>query len=92
MVESPRVPLVFDRAPATPVCEDHRVLPCPYLRRVGAGDLGYARKLVARVQGGESSAQTPIQQQAFTLRGWIDASIQQPRNKEDIALLKESVR
>lgn len=58
----------------------------------GAGDLGYARKLVARVQGGEHSAQTPIQQQAFTLRGWIDASIRQPRNKEDIALLKESVR
>ncbi|CAM9202117.1 unnamed protein product [Laminaria digitata] len=55
------------------------------------GDLGYARKLVARVQGGEHSAQTPIQQQAFILRGWIDASIRQPRNKEDIGLLKESI-
>ncbi|CAN0259908.1 unnamed protein product, partial [Ectocarpus sp. 12 AP-2014] len=56
------------------------------------GDLEYARKLVARVQGGDYSAQTPIQQQAFTLRGWIDASIGQPRNKEEASLLKESIR
>lgn len=45
-----------------------------------------------RVQGGENAAQTPIQQQAFSLRGWIDASIRQPRNKEEVALLKESIR
>ncbi|CAN0440703.1 unnamed protein product, partial [Ectocarpus sp. 12 AP-2014] len=56
------------------------------------GDLEYARKLVTRVQGGDYSAQTPIQQQAFTLRGWIDASISQPRNKEEASLLKESIR
>ena len=56
------------------------------------GDLEYARKLVIRVQGGEHAAQTPIQQQAFALRGWIDASIRQPRNKEEVALLKESIR
>lgn len=56
------------------------------------GDLAYARKLVGRVQGGEHSAQTPIQQQAFTLRGWIDSSIRRPSNKEEIALLKESIR
>ncbi|CAM9895733.1 unnamed protein product, partial [Ectocarpus sp. 12 AP-2014] len=55
------------------------------------GDLEYARKLVTRVQGGDYSAQTPIQQQAFTLRGWIDASISQPRNKEEASLLKESI-
>lgn len=57
-----------------------------------AGDLEYARKLVTRVQGGDYSAQTPIQQQAFTLRGWIDASIRQSRNKEEASLLKESIR
>lgn len=57
-----------------------------------AGDLEYARKLVTRVQGGDYSAQTPIQQQAFTLRGWIDASIIQPRSKEEVSLLKESIR
>ncbi|CAM9357864.1 unnamed protein product [Ectocarpus fasciculatus] len=56
------------------------------------GDLEYARKLVTRVQGGDYSAQTPIQQQAFTLRGWIDASISQPRSKEEVSLLKESIR
>ncbi|CAM9330006.1 unnamed protein product, partial [Ectocarpus sp. 8 AP-2014] len=56
------------------------------------GDLEYARKLVTRVQGGDYSAQTPIQQQAFTLRGWIDTSISQPRNKEEASLLKESIR
>ena len=60
------------------------------LRR--AGDLEYARKLVTRVQGGDYSAQTPIQQQAFALRGWIDASIKQPRTKEETSLLKESIR
>ena len=47
---------------------------------------------MTRVQGGEHAAQTPIQQQAFALRGWIDASIRQPRNKEEVALLKESIR
>lgn len=47
---------------------------------------------MTRVQGGEYAAQTPIQQQAFTLRGWIDASIRQPRNKEEVAFLKESIR
>lgn len=56
------------------------------------GDLAYARKLVSRVQRGELSAQTPIQQQAFTLRGWVDASIRQPQSKEEVTLLKESIR
>ncbi|CAN0392522.1 unnamed protein product, partial [Pylaiella littoralis] len=56
------------------------------------GDLEYARKLVTRVQGGDQSAQTPIQQQAFALRGWIDASIRQPQSKEEVILLKESIR
>lgn len=56
------------------------------------GDLAYARKLVTRVQGGEHSAQTPIQQQAFALRGWIDASIREPCSKEEVTLLKESIR
>lgn len=61
-----------------------------HLRR--AGDLEYARKLVTRVQGGDYSAQTPIQQQAFALRGWIDASIKQPQSNEEISILKESIR
>ena len=60
-------------------------LPC-------AGDLDYARKLVTKVQRGEHSAQTPIQQQAFALRGWIDASIRQPRSKEEVCFLQESIR
>lgn len=68
-------------------CNDHGRI---NLRR--AGDLEYARKLVTRVQGGDYSAQTPIQQQAFALRGWIDASIKQPRSKEELSLLKESIR
>ncbi|CAN0217563.1 unnamed protein product, partial [Hapterophycus canaliculatus] len=51
-----------------------------------------ARKLVTRVHGGHHSAQTPIQQQAFALRGWIDASICDPQTKEEVALLKESIR
>lgn len=47
---------------------------------------------MTRVQGGDHSAQTPIQQQAFALRGWIDASIRQPQTKEEVTLVKESIR
>lgn len=63
-----------------------------FLAHPMAGDLAHARRLVARVQGTERSAQTPIQQQAFALRGWIDASIRQPKTKEHASLLKESIR
>lgn len=63
-----------------------------FLTNPTAGDIAYARRLVARVHGTEQSAQTPIQQQAFALRGWIDASIRQPETKEDANLLKESIR
>ncbi|CAM9524427.1 unnamed protein product, partial [Choristocarpus tenellus] len=56
------------------------------------GDLREARRLVERVMGGGCEAQTPIQQQAFSLRGWIDASVRNPQSKADVDLRKDSIR
>ncbi|CAM9140679.1 unnamed protein product [Discosporangium mesarthrocarpum] len=56
------------------------------------GNLTDARYLVEKVMGDLGEAQTPIQQQAFTLRGWIGASVKNPQNKAEIDLHKESIR
>lgn len=48
--------------------------------------------MTEKVLGRGSSAETPIQQQAFSLRGWIDMSIKQAKTQREIGLIKESIR